>query len=209
MSNRKRNTKTRSRGRPRYQSRDPHAMSTSVARGARDPPQTATNVVGNKRLRKIVNITDGNGTLSLSDVVACLPFSTNNTEFRILKLSVWGPDFTTAGFTQSLSCVFPVATIVASPLIPTPGDNSAWEDDGTQGQSRAQLHLTPNFGYRTYWLSQPRNGIGALIASFSLLPLSTASQTLLVDISVQYRTVPQLCPAAEHLRQLQRTIQTE
>jgi len=186
-------------------------MSTSVTRGARDPPQTATNVVGNKRLRKIVNITDGNGTLSLSDVVACLPFSTNNTEFRILKLSVWGPDTSNvADSSQSLSCVFPVATIVASPLIPTPGDNSAWEDDGTQGQARAQLHLTPNFSYRTYWLAQNRNGIGALIASFSLLPLTAAStRTLIVDISVQYRTVPQLCPAAEHLRNLQRTIQTE
>jgi hypothetical protein len=206
-----RNTRTRSKGKFRYQSRDPHAMSTSVTKGARDPPQTATNVVGNKRLRKIVNITDGNGTLSLSDVVACLPFSTNNTEYRILKLSVWGPDYSNSTVsTQSLSCVFPVATIVASPLIPTPGDNSAWEDDGTQGQARAQLHLTPNFSYRTYWLAQNRNGADALIATFSLLPLSTVlSQTLIVDISVQYRTVPQLCPAAEHLRNLQRTIQTE
>jgi len=186
-------------------------MSTSVTKGARDPPQTATNVVGNKRLRKVVSISAGNGTLALSDVVACLPFSTNNTEFRILKLSVWGPDTaTTTAPAQSLSCVFPVAATAASPLVPTPGDNSAWEDDGTQGQVRAQLHLTPNFGYRTYWLAQDRNGAGALIATFSLAPMAPdISQSLIVDISVQYRTVPQLCPAAEHLRNLQRKTLTE
>ncbi len=119
---------------------DPHAMTTIRAGNAMDPPQTTTNVVGFKRIRKIVNTNGGTGQLTLGDVRSCLPLTTP--DVRFVKLSVWSTDEAT------LSCVFPVG----SSTNVHPGDDSAWTDDGVPGNSRAQIHLTPAFDYRNFWL---------------------------------------------------------
>lgn len=161
-------------------------MSTVRTSGSRDPPQTTTNVVGLKRIRKTVTLVAGAGALTLGDVRSCLPITTP--ELRILKISVWGPDG------GQISCVFP-ASISSAPG----ADHSVWVDEGTTGQQRAQIHLQPNFAYRNHWFE-----LAALatdpIATFGSLTL-TAS--LIVDLTVQYRTAVQSCPALDYLRVLQ------
>jgi len=170
---------------------DPHAMSTVRATGAFDPPQITTNVVGTKKIRHIVPITAGVGALTLNDIRACLPLT--NPELRILKLSAWGPDGTVSA-TSQLSVVFPVG--LASNLVP--GDNAVWVDEGTTGQQRAQVHLTPCFEYRNFWFLTGLAGT-TVLATFGTTTLITS---VIVDLTVQYRTAVQTCPALEHLRRL-------
>lgn len=178
-------------------------MSTIRASNQRDPPQTTTNVVGFKRLRKtIIAPVSGNIAITVGDIASCLPFQTNNSEFRILKFSVWGPD--SAGSTSSIfspiSCVFPVSNPATAGFNGTPGDNAVWADEGTAGHQRAQIHLTPAFDYRNYWLGPLNNGPGAIVSTIS----TSTTSTVIVDVSVQYRTVVQACPAMEYLNELRR-----
>jgi hypothetical protein len=172
-------------------------MSTVRCTGPRDPPQTTTNVVGLKRIRKIIPIVASVGSLTLGDLRSCLPLTTP--EIRILKLSVWGSDANPGTSAElpsaAISCVFPVGS--ASNL--NPGDNSTWVDEGTHGQQRAQIHLKPCFEYRNFWFLA---GVATstLIATFGQ---ATATSQLIVDITIQYRTAVQSCPAMDYLRQLE------
>jgi len=170
---------------------DPHAMSTVRATGTFDPPQISTNVIGQKKIRHIVPIAAGVGALTLGDIRSCLPLT--NPELRILKLSAWGPDGTVSA-TSQLSVVFPVG--LATNLVP--GDNAVWVDEGTTGQQRAQIHLTPCFDYRNFWFL---TGLASttVLATFGTTTLATS---VIVDITVQFRTAVQTCPALEHLRHL-------
>lgn len=201
---RRKRTVTRSSG-----LNDPRAMSTVRTRGPVDPPQTSVQIVGFKRIRKVVALPTGSGagTITIGDIAGCLPLSTNNSEFRVLKMSVWGSDGSGSAGTQtpSLSCVFPVSNNPVTPLAPTPGDNAAWQDDGVFGQSRPHIHLTPSFEYRNYWLSPLKNGPGAIVASFVQTTGGTGSLSIVVDITLQFRTVVQACPALDHLNQIQST----
>jgi len=163
-------------------------MSTVQAGNARDPPQTTTNVIGNKRIRKVVAIAAGVGSLTLGELRTCLPLTTP--ELRIIKLSVWGND------DDMLSCVFPVGSATNV----HPGDNAVWTDNGTPGNQRAQIHLTPAFDYRNFWFLSTADPT-IVIATFGLSS-STATGSLIVDITVQYRTAVQTCPALEHLQQI-------
>jgi len=176
---------------------DPPSMSTTRARGLVDPQQTTTNIVGSKRIRKIVNLVSGVGAVTLGDVLGCLPLTTP--EIRVFKLSVWGNDV------NSLSCVFPVFTPNANSNPVTkgiPGDNSTWVDEGTPGQQRAQIHLTPNFDFRNSWLSTANNGNSAVLATFASGPTTPGGGTLIVDLSLQFRTTKQSCPALTFLEEL-------
>jgi hypothetical protein len=178
---------------------DPHAMSTTRASNIRDPPQTTTNVVGFKRIRKNIAVSNtGIGSLTVGDVTSCLPFAAGNTQFRILKFSIWGPDSDGDNLVAPLTCVFPISNAAALTFTGTPGDNSAWTDEGVQGQSRPQIHLTPAFDYRNYWLSSTLNGPAAFIATFS----TSISNHVIIDLSIQYRTTVQSCPAMDHLTSL-------
>jgi hypothetical protein len=169
-------------------------MSTVRCTGPIDPPQTTTNVVGVKRIRHVVLIAASVGSLTLGEIRSCLPLT--NPELRILKLSVWGADDAGVSATSAaISCVFPVGS--ATNL--NPGDNSTWVDEGTKGQQRAQIHLTPCFEYRNFWFQTTLAG-STLIATFGQ---ATAVSQLIVDLTVQYRTAVQSCPAMDHLRQLQ------
>jgi hypothetical protein len=169
---------------------DPHAMSTVRCTGPIDPPQITTNVVGMKKIRHLVNIAAAVGALTIGDIRDCLPLSTP--EIRILKLSVWGND----SISSTISCVFPVGS--ATNL--NPGDNSVWVDEGTFGQQRAQIHLTPCFEYRNFWFvaAVPASTV---IATFG--QSGTGASQLIVDLTVQYRTAVQSCPALEYLKELQ------
>jgi hypothetical protein len=135
--------------------------------------------------------TTGTGSLTLGDVRSCLPLVTP--ELRFVKLSVWGPDELT------LSCVFPVGS--ASNI--HPGDNATWTDDGVPGAKRAQIHLTPAFDYRNFWfvLGQADSTV---LATFGVAPAPTAATGLIVDITVNYRTAVQSCPALDHLHELRK-----
>lgn len=163
-------------------------MLTTRTRGIRDPPQTSTQVVGEKRLRKLVTITAGAGVLTIGDLRTCLPLT--SPELRILKLSVWGPDSTAASASAAISMVFPITAAATS----TVGDNAVWEDEGTSGQSRAQIHVVPNFAFRSYWFTASSDP-AQVVATFG----TTATTTVfIVDITVQYRTSVQSCPALQH-----------
>jgi hypothetical protein len=171
-------------------------------KGFADPPPTSTQIVGFKRIRKLVPLVTGAGKITVGDVTSCLPLSTNNTEFRVLKMSVWGSDGgSSAG---SLSCVFPVGLQSPAPYDPIPGDNSAWTDEGVAGQSRSQIHLTPAFAFRNYWISQLKNNAATVIGTFAHAG-DTAPSTVIVDLTLQYRTVSQACPALDFLNQIQST----
>jgi len=163
-------------------------MATVRTSGPLDPPQTTTNVVGTKRIRKVVATLLGVGQLTLGDIRSCLPLSTP--ELRILKISIWGPDG------SQISVVFPIGTASNS----NPGDNSVWVDEGTTGQQRAQIHLTPCFEYRNFWFLAGQAD-ATLIATFG--STAAVNSNLIVDLTVQYRTAIQTCPALEHLRALQ------
>jgi hypothetical protein len=174
-------------------------MSTVVTVGPRDPPQTTTNVVGVKRIRKNIAIAANVGTLTIGDIRLCLPLDAP--ELRIMKLSVWGPDSGVGAgglpvAPGSLSVVFPVGSATNS----NPGDNSVWVDEGTSGQQRAQIHLRPCFEYRNFWFLTGAAG-STVVATFGLTTPTVA--VVIVDVTLQYRTAIQSCPALEHLRQLQ------
>jgi len=157
-----------------------------MAGNARDPPQTTTNVVGFKRIRKVVTVASAAGQLLLGDVRSCLPLT--DPELRFVKLSVW------AGDDDTLSCVFPVGSATNV----HPGDDATWTDNGVPGAQRAQIHLTPAFDYRNFWflVGQPNSTV---IATFGT---TGPSVSFIVDVTVNYRTAVQTCPALEHLRML-------
>jgi len=168
---------------PRQQMLEPRAMSTIQTSGPVDPPQTSTNIVGIKRIRKKIQLAAGVGSLDTTQIGACLPL--NSAEFRIFKLSAWA----SASANSLLSVVFPASTGIGT------GDNSAWTDEGTQGSVRPQIHLIPNFAFRDIWFN-PTSSL--VIATFG----GTASDLLVVDITLQYRTSQQSCPALDYLRTL-------
>lgn len=168
-------------------SSDPRAMSTVRAAGPRDPPQTTTNVVGFKRIRKTVILTANVGSMTIGDLRNCLPLTTP--ELRIMKLSVWSSD------TDTLSCVFPVGQSNNT----NPGDNSVWSDDGTPGALRAQIHLVPCFEYRNFWF-QAGVSNSTVVATFGSNSIATGN--LIVDVTLQFRTAVQSCPALDHLNEL-------
>lgn len=123
----------------------------------------------------------------MGDVRNCLPLT--SADLRFLKLSVWAPDHTLLG------CVFPVGS--TNNL--NPGDDATWTDEGVPGQSRSQLHVTPAFDYRNFWFVNGFSG-STIIATFS--SAAEAGLALTVDVTVQYRTTPQSCPAATYLAEL-------
>lgn len=151
---------------------DPRAMVTERANNRVDPPATSTNVTGFKRIRKVVTLVAGAGNLTINSITSCLPLT--NPQIRIVKLSVWGND------TANLGCAFPTSN---------GGDISVWSDDGVPGQSRAQIHLTPNFAFRSKWFLL---GDTSIIAQFTS---TLATLSVIVDISLEYRTNVQSCPA--------------
>lgn len=158
-----------------------------MASGMSDPPQTTTNIVGFKRLRKVVKMADPSGAanLTLSDLRACLPLTTP--DLRVVKLSVWSAN------ADMISCVFPVG----STNNVHPGDDAAWSDTGVVGQSVAQLHITPAFDYRNFWF------VSGFDASTVLATFAGAAGTIMtVDVSVNYRTAVQSCPALLYLNEL-------
>lgn len=169
---------------------DPRGMSTIKTTGPVDPPQTTTNVVGVKRIRKKVQLAAGVGSLTRADIAGCLPLT--NPEFRIMKFSVWA----SAAANSLLSVVFPIS-LPGTHSIDLIGDNSAWTDEGTQGSIRPQIHLTPNFAYRNLW--QGTFDPSPVVATFG----GTSTDLLVVDITLQYRTAIQSCPALDYLHQLQ------
>jgi hypothetical protein len=157
-------------------------MSTTTAKGQIDPPQISTNVVGYKRLRHRITLVASSATLTVSNVRGCLPITTP--EIRITKLSVWA----SASAGSFIRVVFPISTSTLVPVLP--GDNSVWTDEGTQGSIRPQVHLTPNFDFRNYWITAEIPDATAL-ASFTGLP----TDTIIVDVTVQYRSAVQGCPS--------------
>lgn len=162
-------------------------MSTMQAAGSFDPPQVTTNVVGVKRIRRLITTdTTGAGSLTLGELRSCLPLTTP--ELRFIKLSAWGGD------TDPLSVVFPVG----SGTNLHPGDDAAWSDIGVPGSRRAQVHLTPAFDYRNFWFSSGMSD-STVIATFVDGPPPAAP---IVDVTVQYRTAVQSCPALDHLAKL-------
>jgi hypothetical protein len=170
-------------------------MSTVITSGPRDPPQTTTNVVGIKRIRKTILLAAGAGSLTIGDLRSCLPLDAP--ELRIMKLSVWGPDSGNSAIAPfgNISVVFPVGTSSNS----NPGDNSVWVDEGTSGQQRAQIHLLPCFEYRNFWFVTG-TAASTIVATFGS---SVLLANLIVDVTLQYRTAIQSCPALDHLRALQ------
>jgi hypothetical protein len=140
-----------------------------------------------KRIRKEVALASGVGSLTLGDLRSCLPLTTP--ELRVIKLSAWGTD------EETLSCVFPVGSATNV----HPGDNAVWTDNGTPGNQRAQIHLTPAFDYRNFWFLSTADSTIVLATFGSSV---TASEHIIVDVTVQYRTAVQTCPALEHLQQI-------
>lgn len=179
---------------------DPPAMTTTRVSNVVDPPQTSTQVVGVKRLRKNITINAGVGQLTLAELRTCLPLT--NPELRILKFSVWGQDGTPNVEAQNnaISCVFPISNPVAGTSPGSPGDNSVWSDNGTSGHQRAQIHLKPAFDYRNFWFTSLNLGT-ELIATFGG-DVNVVTTQFIVDITVSYRTAAQSCPALEHLEAL-------
>lgn len=149
-------------------------MSTIRTTGSIDPPQTTTQIVCVKRIRTKVQLAADTATLTADKIIACLPLT--NAEFRIMKFSVWG----SAGANSFIQVLFPSRAI--------DGDDSTWADEGTQGSIRPQVHLTPNFRCRENWILTSSTQV---VATFQ----GTATDLLVVDITLQYRTVSQSCPA--------------
>lgn len=154
-------------------------MSTIATTGPVDPPQTTTNIVGIKRIRKKVQLTAGVGQITILDIQNCLPLTAP--EFRIMKMSTWA----SASAGSLLTVVFPLGTSRAF------ADRSSWTDEGTQGSIRPQIHLIPNFSFRNAWLQNSDPEFPGPVATFG----GTATDLLVVDITLQYRTAIQSCPA--------------
>jgi hypothetical protein len=146
-------------------------MNTMATTGPIDPPQPNTNVVGIKRIRKKLQLVAGNGVLQATDIITCLPLT--GASIRILKFSAWGS--ATAG--SFISVLFGNAA--------SGSDTQTWTDEGTQGSIRPQIHLTPNFNYRNTWITT------GPVASVS----GTATDLIVIDVTVEYRTAVQSCPA--------------
>lgn len=156
---------------------EPRAMQTTMVRGPSDPPQTSENFVGMKRFRKKVQLAAGVGSMTIADLAGCIPFS-GTFFFRIMKMSVYA----SASANSLLTVVFPLT--ITSGI----GDQKTFVDEGTQGSIRPNIHLIPNFDFRTRWF---QNDVVGTIATFG----GTASDLLVVDVTLEYRTATQTCPA--------------
>jgi hypothetical protein len=174
-----------SRRQPKRQLHDPPAMKTSRTTGPVDPPPTSTNITGVKRTRHDIHLAAGVGSLSWSAVGNCLPIDNATSELRIIKLSVWGP----AAPGSDITVVFPISS---APTVY--GDAQTWVDSGTQGSLRPAVHLTPNFNFRSTFVS------ASLATPFATFGGSIMSEDLIVDVTVEYRTNVQSCPALQHAR---------
>jgi hypothetical protein len=154
-------------------------MKTTRTSGPYDPPPTNENITGIKRLRKKLQLVAGVGSITIADLFSCLPITFATTgEMRILKLSAWA----SASANSLLTVVFPIGNGAS------PGDIQTWADEGTQGALRPAIHLTPNFMFRSSWIP---NTVPLTIATFG----GTATDLLVIDITVEYRSAAQSCPA--------------
>jgi len=152
-------------------------MQTSLVNGFADPPPTTTQIVGQKRLREKVQLVGGVANFPLATPLSCLPLLAP--EIRVLKVSVWA-----SAAANSL------LTVVFNPSNAGGGDAATFVDEGIQGSARPAVHLIPSFLYRSVWW----NASGAV--GVSLLTLGgTATDLLVVDVTVEYRTAVQACPA--------------
>jgi len=162
---------------------DPVGMTTSLVVGPIDPPATTNNIVGTKRIREKVQLVAGNGILTFATLLTCLPLTTP--EIRIMKLSVWAS--ATAG--SFLQCVMTSGI--------SNSDVATFTDEGTQGAMRPQIHIRPSFNFRNTWYSAASAG-GTPVATFG----GTATDLLVVDVTLQFRTAVQTCPAYNLYKQL-------
>jgi len=164
----------------RFQSRgsarvDPAGMSTKLVGGPQDPPPTDLRITGVKRLRKKLQLAAGTGIMTLGNVRSCLALGAAY-EFRVMKFSVWA----SAGANSLLQVTFPTAS---------DGDFATYADEGTQGAVRPQVHLMPNFQFRSRWFGAADDTQN--LANF----VGTATDLLVVDVTVEYRSSSQSCPA--------------
>jgi len=172
---------TRPRNRRKIKRQAPmtlRGMDTRLVSGPNDPASTLADIVVNHKFTlRVVTAADGQFILTIPSLLSGIPGG--NTTFdriRILKISVYG------SATDSSFVRFRQASGGTTPYII---DSADFIDYGVQGSRRPALHISPSFSVRQSWQSLAVTP--GEIASLISLPDSQ----LIVQISVQLRTIPQ------------------
>lgn len=160
-------------------------MSSRQVRGPVDP--VAINDTIKVRHRVQIPISASSSAVGVTEAIIASFIPGGPTawpHFRILHIDVWGPGDITTG-SSSLS---PVAFSMSSAQR---GDGATFTDWGTFGSQRANLHIVPNFDFRSDWkVSSATNVLFTLHSTGS----SSLQQQLIVNVTLELRTVSQALP---------------
>lgn len=156
---------------------------TSRVNGPRDPPQISNDFVMDKVVQMLipVPVTPGKATVTGATVAAHLPVdATTTTKFRLLRVSAWAP----AGANNKVQL-----QMVSSGDVANGGDDNAlFQDNGTQGSVRPQVHVRPGLLGRIRWFSS-----GSIDPLFTLSGVdNTAVEVLVVHVTIQLRSTAPL-----------------
>ncbi len=148
-------------------SMEPKALATQRVTGPADPVGISTDIIITKKFNKTATITTGT-TVDLSPqfISGSLPSCVDR--FRIVKISLYD---SSQGASNS----------VAIKDLTT--DLAQFEDFGTLGQMRAQIHIKPSFDLRQQWLDPA--------STTSLYTITGVNgQNYLFQLTLEVRTVP-------------------
>jgi hypothetical protein len=156
------------------------SMGSTETRGSQDPESVKDTVKVRHRVQLPLTVTSSGSAVTATSIAAVIPASgTAWPQFRILKIDVWGPD--------STSTAAPFASPIALQMVG--GDGASFSDWGTQGQQRAQLHIIPDFEFRSIW--RLATGTTALFTVFSN---DTTGVSIIVNVTLEMRTATQALP---------------
>jgi len=165
---------------------DPRAMAPQLVSGDTDPPQT--NFAVKTFHRQMLVLDTGNpGTfaaMTAGDIGTSLPGGTTAwASLRIVKVSLWG----SANETASPNFIGNYVTVQA------PGDGSfldsntqTFEDFGTQGSVRPQIHYLPSFIQRARWYSTTSTDV--VLRAATATGSATVSGQILFIITVELQS---------------------
>jgi len=141
---------------------DPRALSTQRVSGPGDPAPISTDIVIVKKFN-VPLATTGTTPVNVTPVLIAGALPSCVDKFRLVKMSFYGADDTS----------ITVADLTT--------DLGHFQDFGTPGNMRCQLHLAPAFSLRDTW---------QLPASTTALYSVVSASTSILQITLEVRTVP-------------------
>lgn len=169
------------RGRGRQTSQlDPRAMAAQRLVAEFDPPPVNLAIKHIHKLQFVLTPASGVFSVTNGTFSSYIPGGTAAfISFRVMKISVWG--LANSDGTIRVTTQWGTFTDEQS-------DVMTFQDSGTMGQSRPQLHIIPSFAQRNHWVPANSTGTEAIFSGLS------NSSTVTIQLTLELQTVASTAP---------------